>query len=98
MQSQLSMLQWKTQNIESIFTLNATSNWHIAILLPSTIEHVDSKLEGVSETQLHWIDSGQVENPLVILSLNGPMDMWGPESGQTNKMIELDIMLNLGLH
>ena len=57
-----------------------------------------SQLQGMSETQLHWLDSGQVGTPLVISSLNGPTGMWGPESWKTNKLIESDIILDLGLH
>ena len=33
---------------------------------------------GVGETQLHLLDSGKVGTPLFIFSLNGPMDMGGP--------------------
>ena len=53
------------------------------------------QLEGVNETQLHWLDSGQVGTPFVISSLNGLADMWGPESWQTNKLIESEIMLHI---
>ena len=47
--------------------------------------------------QMNWLDSGKVGTPLVISSLNDPTDMWGPKSWQTNKLIESDIMLDLGL-
>ena len=36
--------------------------------------------------------------PLVISSLNGPTDMWRDEYRKTDKLIESDIMLDLGLH
>ena len=55
-------------------------------------------MEGFSEKQLQWLDSGKVANPLVISSLNGPVDMWGLESWQNDKIIESYIMLDLGLH
>ena len=51
----------------------------------------------MSETQLYWLDSGQVGTPLVISSLNGPTDMWGLEYWETDKLMESYIMLNLGL-
>ena len=57
----------------------------------------ESQVEGVSETQLYWLDSGKFGTPLVISSLNGPADMWGLESWQTDKLIESDIMLDLNL-
>ena len=54
----------------------------------------ESQLDGVSETQLYWLDSGQLGTPVVISSLNGPVDMRGLESWQIDKLIESDIMLH----
>ena len=60
----------------------------------SSIESLTSR--GVDERQLHSLDSRKVGTPLFISSLNGPMDMRGPKSWHTDKMIELNT-LNYGV-
>ena len=87
--------------IDSFNDFSLTLSW---LLIDSFIDSFPEggikliQLEGVSETQVHWLDYGKVGTPLVISSLNGPTDMWRPEYWQTDKLIELENMLDIGLH
>ena len=102
-------LYWPDLQWVFTLTLSMTFNWLFHWLFHWIFQWIliDSfpkggltlmQLEGVNETQLHWLDLGKVGTPLVMSSLNGLADMRGPESWQTNKLIESEIMLNLGLH